>query len=73
MFHLFAYADYYADGGMNDYVGAFATIDEAKAAFDDNYSYADIARVNEQGALVVVSHYTFTRGWLVPCSASTPA
>ena len=39
MFALFAGADYYPAGGMDDLVGTFATVEEAQARFLGGYDY----------------------------------
>jgi hypothetical protein len=54
MYHLFQGEKYYPGGGINDYVGMFATLDEAKTAFDKKNDWAQII-VASPGGLKVVS------------------
>jgi hypothetical protein len=59
MFFLFAGMSYYPEGGMGDYVGTYATLEEAQAAYWSNgsdYQWAHIATVIN-GELKRVSVY----------------
>lgn len=65
MVHLFFGADYYPDGGMHDYRGAFATIDAAKEAASAlkeadrcGASWGQIAQANEKGELRVILEWS---------------
>lgn len=49
----FAFEDYYPGGGMGDYVGTFATREEAqRAAEAQGYDNADVAYISDDGTLV---------------------
>ena len=61
MVHLFAGASYYPEGGMEDYQGAFTTVEAAREAFsalreDDrlSLSWAQIAQADAEGKLCVI-------------------
>lgn len=54
-FLLFAGEDYYPQGGANDLIGAFDSVDEAKAAHDPNkFNYdGGWANILDVGTLVI--------------------
>lgn len=52
-FHLFQYDNYYPSGGMSDYKGSYATLEEARADME-RYDFWEIAKVNEEGELEIV-------------------
>jgi hypothetical protein len=63
MFHLFMGYAYYPDGGMDDYIKSFPTVEEAKERASlfvvrengpGDRPWAHIARVNESGELETV-------------------
>lgn len=64
-FFLFGYREYNThNGGMNDYRGAFDTMEEAKAAIlAGEFNCYDIAWVNSMDALVYTSYWKDQR-WL---------
>lgn len=51
MYHLFGYDGYYPDGGMNDYLGGFDKIEDAKIfaveTFKEPKEFYEIAQLTE--------------------------
>lgn len=55
MYYLFTFSAYYPEGGMNDYIGAYSTAEEAKeVAISTSAEYWHIASVDASGKLVTV-------------------
>lgn len=55
-FFLFAGADYYPSGGMNDYVGAFRNLLDAELAHTNN-DWANVAMLTDRGLVCVAEYY----------------
>lgn len=62
MFHLFAWGKWEASGGVHDYIGAYDSIDAAKAWFSndaltniDSADHGQIVIVGDDGRLKLVS------------------
>lgn len=54
MFLLFAFNNWYPQGGINDLLGIFLSLDEAKTAFQGDWEIAQIVKV-ENGCLYLVA------------------
>lgn len=52
-FHVFTFNEYYPNGGINDYVGSFKTLAEAKitASARGGRDYCNIVETQEDGSL----------------------
>lgn len=64
--HLFGYHDLYPAGGMGDYLGAFATPDEARefiASQVQRCGNYDLARLDDAGTLVHSATLGFDGQW----------
>jgi hypothetical protein len=67
MYFLFAGKNYYPDGGMQDLVGMFRSVEQARAFFDNpgkdedgyeiRFDWYQIATVDADGRLVLVEGY----------------
>lgn len=64
LYWLFAGDDYYPAGGINDFVGTFDTIEEAKDAFYalERHDWGHIVTVKKNGFTIVIETYDEIEG-----------